>query len=77
MFPDLLKPVPAVICPAPLNWVNDKSVVPNVIVSLVVNTNPLSALVVPSSTNINIPAVTSEEIFASLARVGAPLAFTV
>ena len=77
VFPDLLKPVPAVIWPAPLNWVNDKSVVSNVIVSLVVNTKPLSPLIVPSSTNINIPAVTSEEIFASLARVGAPLAFTV
>ena len=60
---------PATICPAPENCVNASEVEPTVIVPSVVNTNPWSAFAVPSSTNTNIPAVTSDEASASVVLV--------
>ena len=60
VFPDLVKPEPAVINPAPLNCVYSKLVVPTVIEPSVDKTHPVSPLIVPSSTNVKAPAVTSE-----------------
>ena len=59
VLPDFAIPSPAVIWPAPENWVNDRSVEPSVIILFVVNTNPALACVVPSSIKVNAPAVTS------------------
>ena len=46
------------------------SVLPTVIVPSVVTTYPLSAFAVPSSTNTNVPPVTSAFSSKSLARAG-------
>ena len=76
VFPDLVRPVPSVICPAPENWINVREVTPIDIVPVFVQTNPLFALVVPSSTKKKAP-LTSVLASKSVALVGAPLAFTV
>jgi hypothetical protein len=55
MLPVLVRPAPAVICPAPVNWVKLSPVVPRVMGPSVVRMNPLSAAAVPSSTNVNSP----------------------
>ena len=70
VLPDLVSPVPAVICPAPENCANDKAVVPTVIAPFVVTTHPESALTEPSSTNVNAPPVTSAFASKSVARAG-------
>ena len=77
VVPVLVIPVPAITLPAPENCVNAIAVEPGVIEPFVVTTNPLSELVVPSSTNTNAPAETSAALSKSVALVGAPLAFTV
>ena len=77
VLPLFVKAEPAVISPAPLNCVNDNEVVPKVIAPSVVNTNPASAFVVPSSTNTYAPLATSAFASKSTARVGAPEALTV
>ena len=56
---------------------NVNAVVPTVIAPSFVRTKPLSAFTVPSSAKKNAPPVTSESASKSVARVGAPLAFTV
>ena len=59
--PDFDKPVPADIVQLPENWENVKSEpddYPTVIGLLDVKTHPLSAFVLPSSTNVKAPAVT-------------------
>ena len=77
VFPLLLNAFPAIIDPAPENWLNVNAVVPNVILPLLVNTNPALAFVVPFSTKVKAPPVTSVFASKSVALVGAPLAFTV
>ena len=77
VLPVCERPEPAVILPAPVNCVNTNAVVPNVILPSVVNANPLSAFVVPSSTKVNAPEVTSVLSSKSVALVGAPDALTV
>ena len=61
VFPVFVSAAPAVICPAPENCVNETAVVPTVIGSFVVQTKPLSARVVPSSTNVNAPDISVPE----------------
>ena len=52
-FPDLAKPFPAVICPAPENWTNVKLCVPTVsLPESLVHTNPWFPLIVPSLINV-------------------------
>ena len=72
VLPDLVNPSPAVIWPAPENCANVSDVVPTVILSLVVNTNPESEFTVPSSIKVNAPAVTSESSLKSSALDHAP-----
>ena len=76
VLPFLDRPAPAVTCPAPLNCVKARPVVPRTIAPLVVRTQPLSAFTDPSSTNVNMPAVTSSLLSASTDLSGAPLALT-
>ena len=74
VFPDFVRPSPAVICPAPENCDTVNCVLllrvalVNVGVPLCVNTYPLSALV-PSSTKVKVPPVSSDATFASDALV--------
>ena len=77
VVPLFVKPVPAVIVADDENCVNDNAVVPTVIEPVVANTKPAFAFVVPSSTNVNAPDVTSVSSSKSVALVGAPLALTV
>ena len=77
MLPDLVKALPAVTSPAPENCVKAKAVDPNVIEPFVDNTQPVSALAVPSSINVKAPAVTSVLESKSVALVGAPELLTV
>ena len=72
VFAVLDKPSPAVIWPAPENCVNVNE---SPTVSPEVTVNPLSAFVVPSSTNVK-AFLTSAPSAKSSARVGLPLAFT-
>ena len=76
VVPANVKPPPAVYVPAPENCENTSAVVHNVIASSVVSTQPVFPFVVPSDTNVNIPAVTSALRFASSARSGAPETLT-
>ena len=76
-MPVRVRPSPAVNDPAPENCVNAIEVDPTVIAPSVVSTKPESAFCVPASTNTKAPAVTSAVESKSVARVGAPLAFTV
>ena len=69
VFPDLSNPVPAVICPAPENWEKAILVVPIIIEPSVVKTNPESALLFPSSINVNAPLVTSASLSKSLVLI--------
>ena len=69
VFPDLSKPSPATICPAPENCVNVSAVEPTVIVPSVVNTYPLSAFAEPCSTKKNAPPEISAFASASVALV--------
>ena len=66
-LPFFVKPAPAVIEPAPLNWLKKSPVVPTVMLPSVVRTQPLSALTDPSSTNVKRPEVTSALTSASTA----------
>ena len=75
--PVFVIPVPAVTVADDENCVNDNAVVPTVIAPVVDNTKPAFAFVVPSSTNVKEPAVTSASVSKSVALVGAPLALTV
>ena len=59
VLPLLLKPLPAVTWPAPENCSKFKSLTPKIIGPVDINTKPQFALAVPSSTNVNVPAVTS------------------
>ena len=72
VLPVLVKPAPAVICPAPENCTKVRAVVPRVTVPSFVRIQPESALVVPSSTKVNIPPVTLAFVSASVALVHAP-----
>ena len=76
VFPDFVKPAPAVTWPAPENCAKVSAVVPRVIVSFVERTQPLSAFTVPSATKVNIPLVTSAEVSASVEREATPVATT-
>ena len=69
VFPDFVKPSPAIICPAPencdtVNSVLHKVALFNVGVPSCVNTYPLSALD-PLQQNVNVPPVISDATFAS------------
>jgi hypothetical protein len=59
VLPDWLRPSPAVNEPAPENCVHTIAVAPIVIVPFVETTNPLSALVEPSSTKAKVPGFSS------------------
>ena len=60
VFPVLPRPSPAVIEPAPLNWLKAKLLVPTTSEpALLVQTQPVSAADVPSSINMNAPAAAS------------------
>ena len=72
VFPVLSNPVPAVICPRPVNCVKVSAVVPIVTAPLFVNVNPESAFTVPSSTNTAKFEVSSAARSASVERSGAP-----
>ena len=76
VFPVLSNPVPATICPRPVNCVKTSAVVPIVTVPLFVSVNPESAFAVPCSTNTAKFAVTSAPVSASVERSGAPDALT-
>ena len=76
VLPDFSNPEPAVICPAPENWVNDKLCVPTVSEPLFeVHTKPLSPFTVPSVTNVKSPLASEEAAISSLLS-GAPDALT-
>ncbi len=60
----------------PVIWAKASEVLPRVMGALVVSTQALSPLAVPSETNTASPAGTSAEISASLARAQAPAATT-
>jgi hypothetical protein len=68
----LSKATPAKITPAEENCTKFNGSVPNVIGEFVVNTQPVSANNVPSSTKQNTLAVTSDGSSKSTARVHAP-----
>ena len=71
VFPDLLKASPAITCPAPENCTTGIAVVPKLEgVPSCVKTNPLSPFTVPSSTNTNVPPVSSAATFASADLAG-------
>ena len=72
VVPVSVRPAPPAYVPAPENCVNVSAVVPSVIASSVVRTQPVFPLAVPSDTKVNRPAVTSALRFASSARAGAP-----
>ena len=66
-----VKPVPAVYEPAPENWTNIIGVVPIVTGEFVVQTQPVSALIVPCSTKVNAPGISplGEPLSKSVVRV--------
>ena len=76
VLPDFSNPFPAVIWPAPENWVNDKLSVPIVSEPLFeVHTKPWSPFTVPSVTNVKSPLAVSPTGI-SLLLSGAPDALT-
>ena len=77
VFPVLVRLVPAVTWPAPLNCENVSGVLPTVTAPGCTSTQPVSSLTVPSSTKVKAPPSTSASASKSVARVGVPLAFTV
>ena len=66
-----VKPVPAVYEPAPENCTNTIGVVPIVTGAFVVQTQPVSANVVPCSTKVNAPGISplGEPLSKSVVRV--------
>ena len=73
-LPVSVSPFPATYDPAPENCAKVISVVPTT-TALLVHTYPVSAFVVPCSTNVNAPG-NSAGAFMSVERVGAPDAAT-
>src|SRR5579859_5990283 len=71
VLPFFDRPVPAMISPAPLNWVKVSAVVPTVIGLGVVSTKPAPVLVLPCSTKVKMPLTRLDELLASVARVRA------
>ena len=74
VLPFFVSATPALICPAPENWVNASEVLPTVIGSFVVSTHAESAFTEPSETNVNRPDVTSALTSQSVARDQEPAA---
>ena len=77
VLPSFCNPFPSSIWPAPENCWNVIEVVPTVTGLSDITTKPLFPLIVPSSINVNAPAVTSVSVSKSSALVGAPLELTV